>query len=180
MASTQDTIQTHGQKPLCPVCHRADQVKDAQGAYEAGIERLAPPKMPGKAVSMTGFIGIGMIVVGIGVFFIILLAAAGDSIPRPLQVVQVAITLVAIVVALVLSFMAFQRLGRSDAESTQRLPAWDRAMENWRRLYFCGRDSVVFDAQQGKVVSDQALRSLLEVETPPSAETVSASLPSHS
>ncbi len=180
MASNQNAIQAHGQKPLCPVCHRADQVKDAQGAYEVGIERLAPPKMPGKAVSMTGFIGIGIIVVGIGVFFIILLAAAGDSIPRPLQIVQVAITLIAIVAALVLSFMAFQRLGRSDADSTRRLPAWDRAMENWRRLYFCGRDNVVFDPQQGKVVSDQALHALMEMETPQSADTVSATIPSHS
>jgi hypothetical protein len=48
-----------------------------------------------------------------------------------------------------------------------RFPAWDRAMERWRSLYYCARNDVVFNPQTNKVVGDEqlaALRSMDEKE----------------
>jgi hypothetical protein len=42
----------------------------------------------------------------------------------------------------------------------KRYSAWERAMNNWRQLYYCLRDNVVFDSQQ-RIISDAQLRSLL-------------------
>ena len=153
--------------PICPVCHKSDQVKKLQAAYAAGVERLAPPAMPSSTFSMMRFTVIGMGLVAVGAFTILVFSGVGGlaSWAVPLQILDVAIILIAIVTALVLSLIAFQRLTRGDLETQKSYPAWDRAMENYNRLYYCARDNVVFDPQQGKVLSDAELASLLSVDT---------------
>ena len=163
MASADNSI------PVCPVCHKSDQVKKLQAAYAAGVERLAPPAMPSSTVSMAKFIVIGMALVAVGIFLILVFAGTGGlgSWGIPFQILDIGLTLIAIVAALVLSFIAFQRIVRGDLETQKSYPAWDHAMENYRRLYYCARDNVVFDPQQGegKVLSESALASLLAIDT---------------
>lgn len=161
MASTENPI------PVCPVCHKSDQVKKLQAAYATGVERLAPPAMPSSTFSMMRFTVIGMALVALGAFTILVFSGSGGlgSWAVPLQIVDIAITLIAIVTALVLSLIAFQRLTRGDLESQKNYPAWDRAMENYNRLYYCARDNVVFDPQQNKVLTDAEVASLTAVDT---------------
>jgi hypothetical protein len=112
-----------------------------------------------------------MALVAIGVFLILILSGVGGLVTwsLPVQIIDIGLTLIGIVAALVLSFIGFQRIVRGDIESQERYPAWDRAMENYRRLYYCARDNVVFDPQQeqGKVLSESALASLLSVDAAP-------------
>jgi hypothetical protein len=155
--------------PVCPVCHKSDQVKKLQVAYAAGVERLAPPAMPSSTISMSRFILVSMALVAVGAFLILVFAGTGGlaSWGIPFQILDIGLTLIAIVTALVLSFIAFQRIVRGDLETQKSYPAWDHAMENYRRLYYCARDNVVFDPQQGegKVLSEAELASLLRVDT---------------
>jgi len=155
--------------PVCPVCHKSDQVKKLQAAYAAGVERFAPPDMPSNTMSMSRFILISMALVAVGAFLILIFAGTGGlaSWGIPFQILDISLTLIAIVTALVLSFIAFQRIVRGDHEAQERYPAWDHAMENYRRLYYCARDNVVFDPTQGQgqVLSESALASLLKVDT---------------
>lgn len=157
--------------PVCPVCHQSDQVKKLQAAYASGVERLAPPAMPSSTFSMMRLTVIGMALVAAGAFTILVFSGVNGlgSWAIPLQIVDIVIILIAIVAALVLSIIAFQRIGRGDLETQKRYPAWDRAMENYRRLYYCARDNVVFDPQQGqgKVLSEAELAPLLSVDTTP-------------
>ena len=60
--------------------------------------------------------------------------------------------------------MAFTKVVRGDEEATERYSAWDRAMANWNRLYYCTRDDVVFDPQTGKVVPEEALQEMLAMD----------------
>ena len=154
------------QKPSCPVCQRADQVMTLATAYESGISRFAPPPMPVGRVPMIKYMVIGMGIVTVGSFFIIVLLGSGERLPEVVRIIQVVITLIGIVVALVLSILAFLRVGRADLNSQQLLPSWDRALENWSRLRYCKRDNIVFDPQQAspKALSDGELSSLLAVE----------------
>jgi hypothetical protein len=156
------------QKPTCPVCNRTDQVKTLQAAYDSGVARCAPPDMPTRNVSMFKLMSVGILVVGICAFLIIVLIGGMESHMDELYAgILVGVTLVCIVTALVLSFVAFQRVVRGDAETTVRFPAWDRAMEQWRSLYYCARNDVVFNPQTNKVVGDEqlaALRSMDEKE----------------
>ena len=151
------------QKPLCPVCHRADQVKKLQAAYEAGVEHLSPPSMPTGTISMLRYMIAAILLVGIGVFFIFVFIGSGGT-GDTANLIQVILTLLAIVVALVLSLVAFLRVVRGDIDSQQYLPAYDRAMENYSRLYYCARDNVVFDPQTNDTVTDAALKSLLAID----------------
>jgi hypothetical protein len=153
------------QKPSCPVCQRADQVMTLATAYESGISRFAPPPMPVGRVPMIKYMVIGMGIVTVGSFFIIVLLGS-VGLPEVVRIIQVVITLIGIVVALVLSILAFLRVGRADLNSQQLLPSWDRALENWSRLRYCKRDNIVFDPQQTspKALSDGELSSLLAVE----------------
>src|SRR5437016_14280613 len=64
------------QKPVCPVCHQADKVKSLQAAYNEGLERFAPPPMPGKTVSMVRYMVISMLIVGVCIFFILVLVGS--------------------------------------------------------------------------------------------------------
>lgn len=178
MASSPVASET-AQKPVCPVCHRSDQAVKLQAAYAAGMEKFAPPSMPPGTVSMLRYMLIAMGLVGLGAFFIFVVIGSGGS-GFVTDLIQVAITLAAIVSALVLSFIAFQRVLQGDRESEKYLPSYDRALENWRNLYYCKRDNVVFDARTGKVVSDQALKNLLAVTaTPPEQSAQQSITPSH-
>jgi len=37
-------------------------------------------------------------------------------------------------------------------------------MDNWRRLYYCKRDDVIFDPETNKTLTDAAFKSLTSVE----------------
>ena len=95
----------------------------------------APPPMPVSKVGMMKSIVVGLAIVFVGSFIILTFATVGGygSWPQPLQIVLVALVIAGIVTALVLSFLAFQRVVKGDNQSLQYLPAWDEAMENWRR-----------------------------------------------
>ena len=163
------------QKPLCPVCHRADQVKKLQAAYEAGVERLSPPSMPTGTVSMLRYMIVAMLLVGIGVFFIFVFIGSGGT-GDTTNLIQVILTLLAIVIALVLSLVAFLRVVRGDIDSQQYLPAYDKAMENYSRLYYCARDNVIFDPQTNDIVTDAALKSMLAIDRTADHSAPSATL----
>ena len=64
------------QLPLCPVCHKADKVKKLETAYNEGLERFAPPPMPGKTVSVVRYMVSSMILVGLFIFLILVLVGS--------------------------------------------------------------------------------------------------------
>ncbi len=155
-------------KPTCPVCNQSDQVKTAQAAYDSGVALAAPPDMPTRNVSMQSYIIFSVVIVGICSFLIIVLIGGMEANFGVLGAsILAGVTLVCIVTALVLSYIAFQRVVRGDAEATRLFPAWDRAMERWGKLYYCARDNVLFDPQTNKTLSNEeiaALRSMTEQE----------------
>jgi hypothetical protein len=172
------------QKPLCPVCHQADQVKTTQAAYDSGVAKCAPPDMPTRRVSMMPYLAISAVLVGVCIFLIIVLVGSeslgADRLPvgytfnistifspgfllNP-AFILCTITLICIVGMLVTSYIAFQKVVQGDAEATERFPAWDRAMAIWKSLYYCGRDNVVFDPKTEQVIPDQQLAALRALE----------------
>jgi hypothetical protein len=161
MASSQHKLSSP-----CPVCQQTDQVLPLQVAYETGAEqRFAPPPMPVSKVGMMKFVIVGFGLVFVGSFIILTFATVGGygSWPQPVQIVLVVLVIAGIVTTLILSLVAFLRVVRGDNQTLQYLPAWDEAMEIWRRLYYCRRDDVVFDPQTNKTLSDAAVKSLLTV-----------------
>jgi len=162
------------QKPTCPVCNLADQVKTMEAAYNSGVERCAPPDMPIKKVSMLKIIFPCTILVGICVFLIIVLVGSEADLGPYVETVLVVITLIAIITVLVLSYVAFQRVVQGDAEATERFPAWDRAMAIWRSLYYCSRNDIVFDPQTKKQVSNEQLASLRSMDEEQAAQQSAA------
>ncbi len=160
-------VSTESQKPVCPVCHQADQVMTLKAAYESGMERFAPPPMPTARVPMIRTMAIGVGVIALGSFLIIVLLVP-TNLPPWAQIIQAVLTVIAIVVVLALSLLAFLRVVRGDLHSQQLLPAWDNALAIWGRLRYCKRDNVVFDPQQAsyKPLSDEELDSLLSVKAP--------------
>jgi hypothetical protein len=138
-----------------------------QVAYETGTEqKFAPPPMPVANVGMMKSIVVGFVIVLIGSFIILTFAGVGGyaSWPQPIQITLVVLVIAGIITTLVLSFITFQRIVKGDLTSQQYFPAWDEAMENWRRLSYCKRDDVVFDPQTNQVISDAAVKSMLTVE----------------
>ena len=152
------------QKPICPVCHKDDQVKTMQAAYDLGVERCAPPDMPTKTVSMMPYILACGVLVGIFIFLIIVLIGSEAVLNPVFEFVLVALTFISIIAALVTSYYAFQKVVQGDAEATERFPEWDRAMAAWKKLYYCSRDDVVFDPATEKVLSNEAVAALRSME----------------
>jgi hypothetical protein len=168
--------------PPCPVCQQTDQVLPLQVAYETGVEqRFAPPPMPVAKVGMMKYIVVGFFIVLVGSFMILTFAGVGGygNWPQPFQITLAVLVIAGIVTALVLSFIAFQRIVNGDLQSQQYLPAWDEAMENWRRHYYCKRDDVVFDPQTNKTLSDAAVNSLLTVNMAVPAQQTQQATASH-
>ncbi|MDQ6662561.1 MAG: hypothetical protein M3Z24_16550 [Chloroflexota bacterium] len=157
MVSAQSQVPSS--KPLCPVCHRSDKVKTLQAAYEQGNKRLAPPPMPTKQISMQSYVLTGMVIVALCVFMIIIFVGSesfgqGFSL---LEIGLVSLTLLCIIVALGLSYYAFQKVLKADEAVELEYPAWDKATEQWNTLRYCSRDNVIFDPNTEKVVSDDVL-----------------------
>ena len=153
------------EKPACPVCKQSDAVMTMQAAYESGVSRAAPPDMPTKNVSMMPYIIACSVLVGICIFLIIVLIGGLEaSLNSIWMIILVGLTFVSIVTALVVSYNAFQRVVKGDAEATERFPAWDRAMAAWNKLRYCKRDDVVFDPEVSKVVSNEAVAALRSME----------------
>ncbi len=163
------------QKPLCPVCKQADQVKTMQQAYDSGVARCAPPDMPTRNVPMMPTILSGGILVGIFVFLIVVLIGSEANIGPIVQWILVALAFICIVGTLVFSYVAFQRVVQGDAEATERFPAWDRATVVWKGLNYCSRDDVVFDPQTNKVLTNEQVAALRALE-PGKAEQVVAAI----
>ncbi len=156
---------TEAEKPTCPVCHQNDMVMTMQAAYESGVQRAAPPDMPTKNIAMMPYIIACGVLVGIFVFLIVVLIGGLEASLNPVwMVVLVALTFVSIVSALVVSYTAFQRVVKGDAEATERFPAWDRATAAWNKLRYCKRDDVVFDPEVSKVISNEAVAALRTME----------------
>ena len=152
------------QTPTCPVCKQADQVKTMQAAYESGVARTAPPDMPTRNIRMMPTILGAGIVVGIFVFLIVVLIGSEAILPPAVQIVLVVLTLLTIIGALVMSYIAFQRVVKGDAEATERFPAWDQATALWKSLDYCSRDDVVFDPKTNKVIPNDQLAALRSME----------------
>lgn len=166
-------------RPTCPVCHKSDQVKTMQAAYDSGVDRAAPPDMPTKTVSMMPYVITCAVLVGIFIFLIIVLIGGLEySLPTPVQWVLVSLTLISIVSALVTSYYAFHRVVMGDAQATERFPAWDRAVERWKSLSYCARDNAVFDPKTNKVISNEALAALRSMDEKEDAQR-SAALAQH-
>ena len=166
----------------CPVCQQTDQVMPLQVAYETGAEqRFSPPPMPVSKVGMMKSIVVGLAIVFVGSFTILTFATVGGygSWPQPVQITLVVIVIAGIVTALILSFLAFQRVVKGDNQTLQYLPAWDEAMESWRSLYYCRRDDVVFDPQTNKAISDAEVKSMLTVNTSVPAQSTQQAAASH-
>lgn len=163
------------QKPICPVCQQADQVKTMQAAYSTGVTRCAPPDMPTRNISMMKPLVISGVLVGICVFLIVtFIGGLENGVPRILQLILAAITLIFIISALVNSYMAFQRIVRGDNEAALLYPAWDKATATWRNLYYCSRDNIVFDPKTNTEVSNNQLASLRVVATQQVQQTLQA------
>ncbi len=167
---------TEAEKPTCPVCKQSDMVMTMQAAYESGVARCAPPDMPTRNISMMPYLIACGFLVGIFIFLIIVLIGGLEaSLDSFWMIVLVALTFISIVTALVVSYTAFQRVVKGDAEATERFPAWDRATAAWNKLRYCKRDDVVFDPEVSKVISNEAVAALRSMEEG-NAEKVAATL----
>lgn len=154
------------QQTLCPVCHRADKVKTLQTAYNEGMQRFAPPPMPTNNVPMIKLLSFGMVIVGLCVFFIIVLIGSesfGQAFSTP-ELILVSITLICIVAALSITWIAFTRVQKGDNEVVKQYPLWDQALANWGRLRYCSRDDVIFDPVTNKTISEEQYKRLTSTD----------------
>jgi hypothetical protein len=163
------------QTPVCPICNQSDQVKTMQAAYDGGVGRCAPPDMPTRRISIMKYITSGGLAVGLCSFLIIILIGSEANVGSIAQWILVCLTFICIVTVLVISYVAFDRVVKGDAEATEQFPAWDRAMNTWKSLDYCARDNAIFDPATNSVVSEEQL-ALLRTMDPPSAAIESATV----
>ena len=148
-------------KPNCPVCHQEDQVKTMQAAYNSGVARCAPPDMPTRNIPMLKYLVISGLFLGICLFLTItLIGGMENKLPQIFQFILAVVTLICLLITLGMSYYAFQRVVRGDAETTVLYPAWDKATATWNGLSYCSRDDVVFDPETEKLVSNEELTNI--------------------
>jgi hypothetical protein len=102
-----------------------------------------------------------MVLVGIFVFLVIVfIGGMENNLPWYFMWPLVTLTILSIIIALVVSYIAFQRVVHGDNEASLSFPAYDQAMNTWSNLYYCSRDKVVFDPRSQKVLSKEQIASL--------------------
>jgi hypothetical protein len=149
------------QKTACPVCNQADQVKTMQAAYNTGVARCAPPDMPTRTIPMTKYIVTCAVIVGACVFCIIVfIGGLENSMPQTYQMILASLTLLSIIGALSTSYVAFQKVVKGDNEAQALFPAWDKATAEWKKLYYCSRDDVVFNPETHQTITNEQLANI--------------------
>ena len=149
------------QLPICPQCKQSDQVKTTRAAYSSGVALAAPPDLPTRKVLMLPYIGTCIVFIGLLVFLIIVsLGSLNNNAPAYFTLPAFVLALLCIIAALVVSYIAFQRVVRGDNEASLSFPAYDQAMNTWSHLYYCSRDNVVFDPEAQKALSREQIISL--------------------
>jgi hypothetical protein len=167
------------QLPTCPVCNRSDQVKTLQAAYDSGVDKVAPPDMPTRHISMLPFVFTCALFLGLCIFLVIvLIGGLENELPVVGQYILLGITLVCLIATLVISYFAFQRVVQGDAQATVLFPAWDRAMATWKSMYYCARDNVVFDPKTNKTLNNEQLAKLRSLDEG-SVEVQAAAIANH-
>lgn len=149
----------------CPVCGRIDQTQRVSaivssqsrrgqygfpGSQTFLASRLAPPMAPAGPTD-SGCLAITMWV-GLG-FFLVAFAMGAISSAGTRNTDAMCLGAAALACVVVLWLYQAQRSTRKRmlrAEAAGRVPAWQRAMEVWERLYYCERDDVVFDPVTGQ------------------------------
>ncbi len=155
------------QLPSCPVCHRSDEVKTTKAAYSSGVALAAPPDLPTRQVPMMPYVAAGMVLVGIFVFLVLVfIGGLEDGLPSYFMWPLVIFTILSIIAALVISYMAFQRVVRGDNEAAMSFPAYDKAMNTWSNLYYCSHDKVIFDPRSQKPLSKEQMTTLRAYDVP--------------
>ena len=155
------------QLPSCPVCNRSDEVKTTKAAYNSGVALAAPPDLPTRQVSMMPYVSACMVLVGIFVFLVIVfIGGLENGLPSYFMWPLVVLTIVSIITALVVSYIAFQRVVSGDNEAALSFPAYDQAMNTWGHLHYCSRDNVVFDPRSQKTLSKEQIASLRAFTAP--------------
>src|SRR2546423_4837453 len=74
------------QVPTCPICHKTDQVRTLQAAFDLGIERIAPPSMPTSNAHMMPWIVAGFFIYLAGNFYLFIELAANSQNRWPMLV----------------------------------------------------------------------------------------------
>src|SRR4051795_3242000 len=100
-------VSSRRQLSPCPVCSRVDQVKKMQTASSSREIPFAPPSMPESHASMMKYMIVGMILVGIGAVLVLIILSSSEF-----SWFQLGVTLLFIVAALVLSFLAIRHIGQ--------------------------------------------------------------------
>jgi len=155
------------QLPACPLCERSDQVKTTKAAYSSGVALAAPPDLPTREISMMPYVSASMVLVGIFVFLVIVfIGGLENGLPGHFMWPLVVLTILSIITALAVSYIAFQRVVHGDNEAALRFPAYDQAMNTWSHLYYCSRDTVVFNPQLKKALSKEEIAKLRALTTP--------------
>jgi hypothetical protein len=154
-------VSSERQLPICPECKQSDQVKTTRAAYNAGVALAAPPDVPTRKVPMLPYISACIVVIGLFAFLIIVALGSTDNNPPAFFMWSTfLLAMLSIITTLVVSYLAFQRVVRSDNEASLRFPAYEQAMNTWRRLYYCSRDKVVFDPESQKTLSKEDITRL--------------------
>ncbi len=145
-------VSSEYQLPICPGCKQRDQVKTTRAAYNSGVVLAAPPDLPTKKVLMAPYISACMVLIGLFVFLIMVsLGGFEHHLPAAFLWPMFVLAILSIITALVVSYIAFQRVVRGDNEASLRYPAYDQAMNTWSHRYYCSRDKVVFEPETRKV-----------------------------
>lgn len=160
------------QLPTCPVCHRADQVQTVQTAYQQGMLQLQPPPSTRRSVGIWAWVIAGAVVIVCAAIQFFLFVQVGgprgfQNWPIALQVAEVVVAATLLAILTSLSLLAFGRLVNTKKETVWRYPTDEGAGDTLRQFYHCGRDNVVFDANQKKVLSPAELHTLLQEAAQP-------------
>jgi hypothetical protein len=97
-----------------------------------------------------------MVLIGLFVFLIMVsIGGSENNLPASFMWLMFVLALLSIITALVVSYIAFQRVVRGDNEASLRFPAYDQAMNAWSHRYYCSRDKVVFEPEIHKILSKE-------------------------
>lgn len=136
----------------CPRCGQMDMVQKVSGLYGSGREDLAPPVKPDIEELIKRPDTIGWWISACGMF-------GGITYLFHHSELISGISVIAFFVGIILHFVELDKR-RQDARK-HLIPKWETAAEKWNRLYYCGREDIVFIPGQGVSVPAGTMETFL-------------------
>ena len=148
----------------CPICHRNDKSQK----ISTFPDKFRPPEKPLSPIrrrDLKGLTWLGLISIIISILVCLVLYLPSTNSSKGTTKTYLIITLIFLILGIILNISGrlMKKKNSLDFELYEKdILTWNKLLDNWKRLYYCQRDDIVYDIETRKYCDSRKYETLLD------------------